>query len=172
MLACKTPTSLKKGDLLYSFEGVSYDDGSSSVEAHEWIVRSIQTRPTWICLRGVSLLNYSRKAVFVNLVRKKKNITWVDGKWASYIPKDYKNKFERGERLPEGIYTTQLQAIKFAIERKHEGIAYAKAELDAVNSRKDIDIWAEELACYEKEMKLLKGRFTRIKNLKLKAKSA
>jgi len=43
MLACKTPTTLKKEDVLYSFEGVSYDDGSSSIEAHEWIVRSIQT---------------------------------------------------------------------------------------------------------------------------------
>lgn len=172
MLACKTPPSLKKEDVLYSFEAVSYDDGSSSVEAHEWVVRSIQTKPTLICLRGVSLLNSSRKAVFINLVSKKKNITWINGEWANYIPKDYRKKFERGERLPEGVYTTQLQAIKFAVNKQHENIAFAEAELSAATSKKDIDIWADELACYKREMKLLKGRLTRIVNLKLKAKTA
>jgi citrate synthase len=71
MLACIAPKSMKKGSILYSFEGVSYDDGSSTVDAHEWHVRSIQQKPTTINLRGTALLDHSRKATFVNLV------TWL-----------------------------------------------------------------------------------------------
>jgi hypothetical protein len=172
MLACRTPNSLKKGTILYSFEGVSYDDGYSSVEAHEWHVRSIQLKPTMINLGGTALMNNARKATFVNLVSKKKGLTWVKGDWANYIPKDYQNKFELSDRLPEGIYTTQLQAIKFAYEKQHEYIAFAKSKLAEAKSKKDINLWSVNVTDYERELIRLKSRLTKITNQNKKAQAA
>lgn len=172
MLACKTPSSLKKGSIFYSFEAVSYDDDTSSVEAHEWHVRSYQLKPTLINLGGTALLDSSRKATFVNLVSKKKGTTWVKGDWAKYIPKDYQNKFELKDRLPVGIYTTQLQAIKYAYQKQHEYIALAKSKLAEAKSKKDIDVWSVNVADYERELVRLKSRLTKITNQNKKAKTA
>jgi len=55
MKACLTPKSLSKDTILYSFNGVSFTDGTSSVEAHEWVVRSIQNKPTWLNLGNTRL---------------------------------------------------------------------------------------------------------------------
>jgi len=168
MLPCKTPISLKKGSVLYSFEAVSYDDDTSSVESHEWHVRSIQYKSTTISLGGITLQNSARKATFVNLVSKKKGKTWVKGNWAKYIAKDYQTKFELSDRLPEGIYTTQLQAIKFAYQNQHKYIAFAKSKLTEAKSKKDVEIWSTNVADYERELVRLKSRLTKIKNLNKK----
>jgi hypothetical protein len=164
MLACRTPDSLKIGSIFYSFEGVSYDDNTSSVDAHEWHVRSIQLKPTIINLGGTALLDSSRKTTFINLVSKKKGTTWVKGGWTNYIPKDYQNKFELKDRLPEGIYTTQLQAIKYAYKNQHKYIAFAKTKLAEAESKKDIDLWSVNVADYERELVRLKSRLTKITN--------
>jgi hypothetical protein len=156
MLACKTPSSLEKGSILFSFEGVSYDDNTSSVEAHEWHVRSIQLKPT-------------RKATFINLVSKKKGTTWIKGDWAKYIAKDYQIKFELNDRLPDGIYTTQLQAVKYAYKKQYEYIAFAKSKLAEAKSKKDKDLWSVNVADYERELVRLKSRLTKITNQNKKA---
>jgi hypothetical protein len=169
MLACKTPSSLEKGSILFSFEGVSYDDNTSSVEAHEWHVRSIQLKPTLINLGGTTLFNSSRKATFINLVSKKKGTTWVKGDWAKYIAKDYQIKFELNDRLPDGIYTTQLQAVKYAYKKQYEYIAFAKSKLAEAKSKKDKDLWSVNVADYERELVRLKSRLTKITNQNKKA---
>lgn len=166
MLACKTPISLCKGFVLYSFEGISYDDGSSSVEAHEWHVRSIQSKPTYLSLCGTKIRSYRRKTTFVNLVSKRKGKTWVKGEWAKYIAKDYQNRFELGERLPEGIYTTPLQAIKFALKKQLEYIAIASSKLHNSTSKTEHEKWIVTVEDFNRELKLLKGRLTRIEKLK------
>jgi len=172
MKACKTPKSLKKGDVLYSFEGVSYTDGTSSVEAHEWIVRSIQKRDTYRSECGLRLKSVMRKAVFVNLFSKKKDVTWVSGTWASYIPQDYQLKFELGDELPEGVYTTPLKAINFAVKKWEADVEEVKGEIADAESESDAELWADDLQRYSKELKLLKGRQTRINNLRKKAAAA
>jgi hypothetical protein len=171
MLPCKTPTTLKKGDILFSFEGITFDDDTSTVENHEWHVRSIQTKPTVINLSGNALLNHSRKATFVNLVSKKKGTTWVKGKWAKYIAKDYQIKFELKNRLPHGIYTTKLQAIKFAVKDQHAHIASAKSELQAATSKKEIDSWSICILDLERELVRLKSKLTKITRLNNKTKA-
>ena len=172
MLACITPKSLKEGSILYSFEGVSFDDDTSSVEAHEWHVRSYQLKPTRVNLGGTVLLNSARKAIFVNIVSKKKGTTWVKDDWAKYIAKDYQKKFELKDRLPEGIYTTQLQAIKFAFEKQHEHVAFAKSKLKDASSKKDIGTWSVNVADMERELVRLKSRLTKITNQNKKAKAS
>lgn len=162
MRACIAPKSLKKGDILYSFEGVSYDDGSSSVEANEWHVRSIQLRSTTINLGGTALLNNSRKATFVNLVSKKKGKTWVRNDWTKYIAKDYQIKFELKGRLPIGIYTTQLQAIKYAYKNQKEHVAFARSKLASATNTKDVDVWFVSVEDYERELAKIKSRLAKI----------
>jgi hypothetical protein len=169
---CKAPTSLTKGVILFSFEGLSFDDGTSSVEAHEWVVRSVRTKRTNISECGLKLNPFKRDAVFVNISSKKKGVTWIDSKWAKYISADYKKSFILGDRLPEDIYTTSLQALKYSVKKWGKYVAEAKVELEKANTKKEIDTWSEEVIYLEKELKLLKGRLTRMNNQKLKSKAA
>lgn len=172
MLACKTPNSINQDDVFYSFEAMSYDDGSSSVEAHGWHVRSCQRRKTYASKCGLKELSYRREAVFVNLISKKKDVTWVNDNWANYIAKDYQVKFEIKERLPEGIYTTKQKAIKFAVKKWTADIEWYLNEIGSLKTVKEIECYEEDLVCLRKELKLLKSRLTRIMNLNNLAKTA
>lgn len=162
MLACKSPNSISKGTVLYSFEGISFTDGTSSVEAHEWHVRSVQNRNTYIDLSGLKLRNTRRKAVMVSLVSKKQGVTWIKGAWAKNIPKAHKMTFEVSDRLPEGIYTTRLQAIKFAVKKCESEIAWYEIQIPTLSSKKDIGKYEDDLTCFRKELKLLKSRLTKL----------
>ncbi|MCZ4337663.1 hypothetical protein [Shewanella colwelliana] len=162
MLACKSPKSLSKGDVYFSFEGISFNDGSTSIEAHEWHVRSVQNRSTYIEWSGLKLRNTRRKAVMVSLVSKKQGVTWVKGAWAKYIPKAHKMTFEVSDRLPEGIYTTKLQAIKFAVQKWEADISWYENKIPTIKAKREIAQYEEDLACLKKELKLLKSRLTKL----------
>lgn len=138
MLACKIPSKIKVGCVYYSFLGVSFDDGSSSVEAHERHVRSSHKKMTYISPCGLKELLHKREGTFVNLVIKINNVTWIDGKWAKYISKDNQIKFELKERLPEGVYTTKLQALKYAIKKWSDDIVWYNDTISTLNSAVDI----------------------------------
>lgn len=166
MKPCRVPKSLKVGSKLYSFSACSYDDDTSSVIAHEWHVRSIQNRSTWINIGGTQILNHARKAMFVFMASKKKGLTWVNGNWAKYIPKDYSKKFELIDFLPEGVYTTELQAIKFAVQKWEANISWYENLISSLVSAKEIREYEEELSFTKKELKLLKSRKTRVQNTK------
>ncbi len=162
MLACKTPKSLSKGDVYFSFEGISFDDGSTSVEAHEWHVRSIQNRSTYRSRCGLKLMSSIRKASMVSLVSKKKGVTWVRGAWAKYVPNEYKRMFEVADRLPEGIYTTKLQAIKFAVQKWEADITWYENEIPTLKTKREIARYEDDLTCLRKELKLLKSRLKKL----------
>lgn len=162
MLACKTPKSLSKGDVYFSFEGISFNDGSSSVEAHEWHVRSIQNRSTYRSRCGTKLSSTTRNALMVSLVSKKNHVTWVRGAWAKYIPNEYKRMFEVADRLPEGIYTTQLQAIKFAVKKWEADISWYENEMPTIKAKREIAKYEDDLACLQKELQLLKSRLKKL----------
>lgn len=102
MKACLTPKTITKGDVFYSFDAFSFDDGSSSVEAHEWHVRSLRTRPTWCSRCGMKELVFTREARFIGLASKKLGVTFCDSKWVKNIPKALKLNEELKDRLPEG----------------------------------------------------------------------
>ncbi len=164
MKPCRIPKSFKLGSEFYSFSACSYDDGSSSVIAHHWHVRSIQNKPTQLNRAGTSLLSFARRAVFVGMASKKKGLTWVNGKWTKYIPKDYACRFELGQFLPEGIYTTELQAIKFAVKQWETDVKWYQGEIAKLDDPKEIAEYELELNDTVKELKLLKARHTRIQN--------
>jgi len=168
MKACLTPKSLSKGAVLYSFESVSYEGGKCTVEARQWFVRDIQEKPSNINLGSVTLPNSSRLINMVNLVCKVKKVTWIRGKWSRHIPKEFQFRFDKAGRLPKGIYTTELQAIKFAVKEKTKRVSLVQAQLEKSESSRDKETWKEELLYDAKELRLLKSKLTRITNLKNK----
>lgn len=162
MKPCKVPKSIKVGSVFFSFSACSYDDNTSSVIPHEWHVRSIQNRNTWINVGGTQILNSARKTLFVGMASKVKGKTWVNGKWAKYIPKEYRNSFELRNFLPEGVYTTELQAIKFALKQWTSNIEWYKEEMLTITNKKELADYEADLRDLQKELKLLKSRCTKI----------
>lgn len=175
----KYPASIVKvGAVLYRFQAFTYDDGSSTIELQEWYVRSIQ------CKRG-SQTKYGVKAPlaeyhqqkYVNVTRKVKYLTWgkrsrKNGDFGFFksIPLDYRMQFRVGNDLPLGIFTTQLAALKFAIKDKEQSIErcyqYQKEETDQVDAAE----WQVDIDDGIKELKLLRSKLTRIKNIKNESK--
>jgi hypothetical protein len=105
----------------------------------------------------------------VNIVHKCEYMTWENDAWKANIPPRFRHLFRVGENLPHGIYTTQSAALRYALEKKKESVAwYAE--------RQDTEEWsaehAEEQQGVLKELKLLKSRITRIKNSKAEKKMA
>ena len=86
--------------------------------------------------------------------------------WTKYIAKDYQVVFEQVARLPEGIYTTQLQSIKYAVKAHNDNIEFVRKKISSNLSPKDQKEWTDDLVCYEKELKLLKTRLKKLIKLK------
>jgi hypothetical protein len=170
----KYPASIiKVGAVLYSYDAFSYDDGSSSVDAHEWHVRSImrkrgtQTRYGYKQSRRDS---YQDK--FVHITVKNKD-TW--GKLSTKqfhrgffksIPKNLKDSFKVGDHLPRGVFTTQLAALKHAIKDKTESIARCLKSQKEETDPEEAAEWQEDIDESRKELKLLNTRLTKLKNKK------
>ena len=163
MLACKIPLSLKKHTVLYSFEANAWDDGSYSVEMHEWHVRSIQMRSTYLSKCGLKHLGHKRKALFVSIISKKQGVTWIKSNWANYIPKDLRISFEAKDRLPLGIYTTKLKALQFANQNHINNLKIAKGKLKKTSIKKEKLQYQEMIIDYERELRILKVRLSKLK---------
>lgn len=164
-------TKIKVGAVLYSYSAYSFDDGSSTVDAIEWHVRSIMKR------RGSQTFHGRKKAFseyrsdkFVHITQKIKGVTWIklstkhfDFGFAKSISESYKDKFKVGDHLPRGVFTTRLAALKYAIKAKSESIEHSirlqKAETDPV----EIEEWQEEIDDEKKELRLLNARLTKLK---------
>ncbi|MEZ8959557.1 hypothetical protein AB6E94_19245 [Vibrio lentus] len=164
MKPSKIPHSIAVGSIFYSYTACSYDDGTSSVIEHEWHVRSIQNKSTWIDLAGTNILNSARKTRFVSMASKVNGLTWVKGAWTKYIPKDHLLRFEFNKQLPEGVYTTKLQAIKYAIEVFNTDIHWYETKLAEINQPSEAKRYSDDLLALKKELKLLKGKLTRLRN--------
>jgi|GEM_PF-930760 len=171
----KYPASIVKvGAVLYRFEALTYDDGSSTIELQEWYVRSIQCKRGSQTRYGVKspLAEYHQQK-YVNVTRKIKYVTWgkrsrKNGDFGFFksIPELYRIQFSVGSDLPLGIFTTQLAALKFAIKDKEHSIEccyeYQKEETDQAEAAE----WQVDIDDGIKELKLLKSKLTRIKNIK------
>ena len=168
----KYPKSkIKKGAILYSVDAYTYDDGTSSVDICEWHIRSIMKRrgtQTWYGHINPFADRYNEK--YVHLTQKVKDITWVrlSSKighygWAKSIYILYKKKFKTTiDVLPDGLYTTIYSAFKYAIWETNNYIKSIEKEI-----KEDVDEgfeWESELKDYQKELRLLKSRFTKYKN--------
>ena len=74
-----------------------------------------------------------------------------------------------GERLPYGIYTTKLAALKHALKSEQESVKWYEDELSKGVDDADVSIYQEELEEAKRIVKVIKARITKEKN-KINAK--
>jgi hypothetical protein len=154
-------TIIKTGVVLYSATAWTDDTGKGHVDIDEWHVRSIQKR-------AVSKYSVTKNTV-ISLVEKKEYITWDKNKWLSNIPPSCRRKFFENNPLPRGIYTTPLQALRYALESALLSVMWyedkkTSGEWDALLEKE----YREEL----KLAQLVKSRITRTKKGQKKQRNA
>ncbi|MBV7264352.1 hypothetical protein KCG43_20275 [Photobacterium sp. WH24] len=173
------PTSrIKVGAILFKAFACSYDDGSSEVELQEWHVRTIAKKRGSQTRRGRKLdSNYYDQRTYVYVIQKIKGVTWGklsrkngDFGWLKSISKNFRESFAVGEPLPKGMFTTKQAAFKFAIKEHEARIKRVRAYIKEEEDPEEIADLGVDLSEYEKELKLLKSRLTRVKNAEKKEK--
>lgn len=165
----KQPKNIKVGSCFYSCEAYSFDDGTSTVDLDEWMVRSIRCKRGTQTIYGIKKLTAdSFRNKYVNMARKT-SYTWVNGKWAKSIPVNDSKQVLLGWLLPVGIFTTRLQAVNSAIKDANKWLGRVEAGASEAVTEEDLKEYQQDVKEAEKELRLLKGLKTRLKNKKLKA---
>lgn len=171
-------TKIRVGAVLFKADVTEWDDGSTSISIEEWVVRSIQRKrgtQTAMGKRRIGREYGDTAPRYVNVTAKVKDITWVrqsrkvnDFGWSKSIPSYYREQFEVGRRLPRGIFTTQLAALKWALKDYENRLARCIKYRDEETDETELAEWAEEIAHREKTIRLLKGRVNKLSNKKSK----
>lgn len=167
----KYPASvIKVGAVLYTASGVVWD-GKASIDVNEWVVRSIQCKRGSKSKFGFKNLYPEDSAQYVNVTQRVDGITWGklskatgDYGWKKSIPAEYREQFKVGSDLPNGFYTTKLQALKYALVNELGHIKWHETELQNPESSYDKQELELELAEAKQVVKALKSRITREKN--------
>ncbi|AZS26252.1 hypothetical protein [Vibrio anguillarum] len=161
-------SKIKVGAVLFKVDVSEWDDGSTSISIDEWIVRSIKRKRGTQTPIGKSCTGYEygdTAPLYVNVTAKIKDVTWVrqsrkvnDFGWSKSIPQYYKKQFQVGERLPNGIFTTPLAALKSALKDNERMLAryidYRNRETDET----EIAEFDEDITHKTKSVRLLKSR--------------
>lgn len=167
----KYPASkMKVGLVLYRVKAFTdEEDGNTSIDVEQWIVRSIKKKRGSQTRYGFALSTSSyNQQRFVYLTQKLKDVTWGkrsrrhgDFGWLKSIPARCRKSFPEGDDLPTGFYTTQFSAFKSAIAQKQAEIKRYKQW----EGEKDCEpgYWDDCIAEAEKEVRLLKARLSRAK---------
>lgn len=169
----KYPASkIKVSAILYKVEVCTYDDGKTELDINEWHIRSIKKKRGSQTRFGIA--RHGREyhdQKFVHASAKIKDLTWVrkskkvnDYGWRNYIPKNCKVSFRVGDYLPLGMHTTIAAALRSAIKQKQEQIITWKQWREEEEMPEDREEWDEDIFFAEKELRLLKGRLTKLKN--------
>lgn len=152
------------GTVLYSVLAWTDDNGKTSTEYQEWVVRSIKARRGSKSRMGHAMFASGDTRQFVNLTQKIPDLTWVrrQGKagWATSIPGYCTKQLPVGDELPEGIYTTQRAALVFAI-REHQRTHARYGQWIAEAAGDEREEWRADLITHEAEMRALATRFTK-----------
>jgi len=161
---CKQPKNIRVGSCFYSCSAYSFDDGTSTVDLDEWVVRSIRRKRNSQTIFGIkSHLADFNTTKYVNLARKT-GYTWNKGKWAKSIRDIDLKQVILGGFLPCGIYTTKLAAVNDEIKSTVSLIERAKQAVLETDDEDGLKEWQQDVKDSEKELKLLKGFKTRLKN--------
>lgn len=166
------PESLKKGSVIFRVAVYGFEDGRSGIELEEWVVRTIQMPRGSKSSFGVKhsdVKPWIKKNV--NLARRIKGTTWVNGAWAGKISSWNKESFRKGPVLPDGFYTTELKAFKYAVKDCEKSVGdceqYKQEELDCKEiDQEAIEDWDLEIEQYKNQLRLAKSRLTRFRNKK------
>lgn len=168
----KYPSSvIKVGAVLYEVSAYYYE-GKTSVDVDEWHVKSIRKKRGSQTKRGRDVPEYLKNDnLYVNIVAKIDGVTFVrlsrkvgDIGWSASIPAQFRKQFAVGDDLPFGLYTTKLQAFKYALESQNEDVERIQKWLRSELSLEDREEGEQELAEEQLVLKALKSQLTRLKN--------
>lgn len=168
----KFPSSvIKVGAVLFQVTAY-YHDGKTCVDVDEWHVKSIRKRRGSQTKNGFNVPVYLRNdQVYVNLIAKIEGVTWVrlsrkvgDIGWSPSIPANFRKQFAVGQELPLGIYTTKLQAFKYALESSIKYISNLNIRLESELNTVDREEYEQELHEEQLILKTLKSHITRLNN--------
>lgn len=101
---------VKKGDIFYCCWPYTNDNGRVEITVDEYVVRSIQRKRNSQQRWGVPAL-YPDDTVYVNCVHRIKGLTITKGVWGM------RKQFRLEGELPFELFTTPLQALKFALKQ-------------------------------------------------------
>lgn len=152
----KYVNSLKKGSILW-YVNVGYWDGKYHCTIDKYVVTTIQ------CSRGMGKFKSDtfEPTKYVNIRLHEVGVTVnKDGSWMKSIPETFKRKFEVGADLPIGLYTTQLQALKYAVYDAKKEIAYMEK---LVADPSELEDWTEELHDAKIVSSMVKRKLTAFK---------
>jgi hypothetical protein len=167
-------SKIKVGAVLYKVDAAEWDDGSTSITIDEWIVRSIRRKRGTQTRMGKMRIGseYGDTApLYVNVTAKIKDVTWVrqsrkvnDYGWSKSIPSNLRNQFKVGTRLPVGVFTTPLAALKWALKDQTRTLNFYKEERDEETDELEIAEWDADIAHKTKTVRLLKSRIKKMKS--------
>lgn len=169
----KYPASvIKVGAILYTTTGFVWE-GKVCIGVNEWVVRSIQCKRGSKSKFGFKNLYPEDPAQYVNVTQRLDGITWGklstktgDYGWKKSIPAEYREQFKVGADLPNGFYTTKLQAFKYALDDELDHIKWYESELEKTESSFDKQELELELAEVKQVAKALESRISREKSKK------
>lgn len=163
---------IKVGAVLYKVDVAEWDDGSTSISIDEWLVRSIKRKrgtQTPMGKRRIGDAYGDTAPLYVNVTAKVKDVTWVrqsrkvnDFGWSKSIPKNYREQFQVGKRLPLGIFTTPLAALKWALKDNERALDRYHDYRNEETDETEIAEWDEEIAHKTKSVRLLKSRIKKL----------
>jgi hypothetical protein len=120
---------IKPGTIFYGCYPYTDENGKVEITVDEWVVRSIRKKRNSQTRYGIPLA-YPDTQDYVNLVQKYDGLTWSKTGWLKNISPMFRRQFVLGGDLPHDLFTTPLQALKYA-----EKIADTPGELKAVRTR-------------------------------------
>ncbi len=165
----KPPASLSVGSILYRYDAYTYDDGSRTVDAEEWVVRSIRAKRNSISRWGVKASRFNDQRKMINITHRINDITWSKKTgWEKSISLFHRKQFPLGEELPNGFYTTPLQALKYSIQSKECDLSNCVQWKGEEESAEAAAEWEEDIENHAMELRLLKGSLTKLRKLKSK----
>lgn len=121
----------KTGQVFYTCWPYTDDEGRVKIEVDEWVVRSIQKKRNSQTRYGIPRA-VPNDSVYVNLTNRIPGLTTdkKTGAWDKSISKWFRRQFIRDNGLPDDMFTTPLQALKYALKN-----CDSDAEVRAVKSR-------------------------------------
>lgn len=162
-------SKIKVGAILFSVDSWTEDNGKSTTEVQEWIVRSIQAKRGEKSRFGCPSPFADQAESFVNLTAKIANLTWGkrstkngDYGWLKSISPYYRKQFQVGRDLPYGIYTTIRAACLHAIAVNEQSIERCNSAIQNEINADELAEWKAELKEREAELAALKRRFAKL----------
>ncbi|MBL4908989.1 MAG: hypothetical protein JKX78_03695 [Alteromonadaceae bacterium] len=168
----KYPVSvINIGAVIYDVMAFTYE-GKTEIDIRHWHVRSIQRkRMSRLEKRFLAMGTHPRDATQYVGLTAKNEFTWgrlggisprVDG-WSKSISRRDRMKFTVGDDLPSGVYTTILQALKYALLDAQGDLNRWQASQAEVGSPEEWQEWEDEINDCKREIRALKTRLTKIK---------